>query len=181
MKQNQILTNDELYEALDAIDGTRKFLDAETRTAPGWTLSETITRLDEVRNLHARLKEIAADVNSLSDYLSMDLVPGAMQAAGFTTVNHEVGRVTIGTRISASMVEKDAAMQWLRDHELGSLIQETVNANTLGAQARTMIEAGDELPSDLFKTSVKPYTSITKAGAATKRKFRPRVQESDDV
>jgi hypothetical protein len=171
-----------VYEKLDWVDDYRRTLDGQTRkeaVSGEMTLSQLITRLDEVRNIHARLKEIAADVNSLADHLSMDLVPGAMQAAGFTTVNHEVGRVTIGTRISASMVEKDAAMQWLRDHELGSLIQETVNANTLGAQARSMIEAGEELPVDLFKTTVKPYTSITKAGALTKRKYRPRTEETE--
>lgn len=173
LKRNLDIEVPQILERLDDVDDLRRDLDAQTRRSAGWTLSQLITRFDQVRNLHARLKEIAADVNQLSDHLSMELVPEAMRAAGFTTVNHEVGRVTIGTRVSASMLDRESAMQWLRDHELGSLIIETVNSQTLGAQAKDMIERGDELPADIFKTNVKEYTSITKAGAKRSRKFQP--------
>lgn len=170
----------ETLARLDVIDKDQRFVSMETREAPGWTLSQLITRFAEVRNLHARLKEIAADVNQLADHLSMELVPEAMRAAGFTTVNHQVGRVTIGTRVSASMLDRAQAMQWLRDNELGSLIIETVNSQTLGAQAKDMLEKGAELPAEVFKTTVKPYTSITSAGPKRSRKFQPIVTETDD-
>lgn len=170
----------ETLARLDVVDKDQRFVSMETREAPGWTLSQLITRFAEVRNLHARLKEIAADVNQLADHLSMELVPEAMRAAGFTTVNHQVGRVTIGTRVSASMLDREQAMQWLRDNELGSLIIETVNAQTLGAQAKDMLEKGEELPAEVFKTTVKPYTSITAAGPKRTRKFQPMATESDD-
>lgn len=172
LKRNLDSEVPQILQKLDDVDDLRRDLDEQTRAA-GWTLSHLITRYDQVRNLHARLKEIAADVNQLADHLSMEVLPEAMRAAGFTTVNHEVGRVTIGTRVSASMLDREQAMQWLRDNELGSLIIETVNAMTLGAQAKDMIERGEELPHDIFKTSVKAYTSITKAGPKSSRKFRP--------
>lgn len=155
---------------LDDVDKLQHHIDEQTVEMP---LSVLITRLDQVRNLHARLKEIASDVNQIAERLSTTLVPNAMREAGFTTVNHQVGRVSVSSRVSASMVEKHGAMAWLRDHELGDLIIETVNAQTLSAQAKAMIEAGEELPPDFFKISIKPTTSITKPGPKRARKFRP--------
>ena len=160
-----------ILEDLDRVDNTRRVLDAEIRKGVR-SLSELITCLDTVQNLHARLKEIATDMNSLADHLSTQLVPEAMQAAGFTTVNHAVGRVTVASRVSASMLDKAAGLSWLRSHDLGDLIIETVNHQTLSAQAKTMLEAGDELPAEIFKTSLKTYTSITRPGAKRTRKFR---------
>jgi hypothetical protein len=59
---------------------------------------------------------------------------------------------------------KEAAFEWLRENGLGELITETVNASTLSAQARKMLEDGTELDADIFNVSVFPTTSITKAG-----------------
>lgn len=160
---------------LDDVDQLQHHIDEQTTAS--FSLSELITRLDQVRNLHARLKEIAADVNQIAERLSTFLVPSAMQEAGFTTVNHAVGRVSISSRVSASMVEKHGAMAWLRDHDLGDLIIETVNAQTLSAQAKSMLEAGEELPTEFFKVSTKTQTSITHPGAKRTRKFRPLEED----
>lgn len=161
---------------LDDLDQRQREL---AESAPPTELGDLIAHFDAVRNLQARLKEIAADVNQFSDRLSSSVLPETMRNAGFTTVNHRVGRVSISSRISASMVEKDGALRWLRTNGLGDLIIETVNSNTLSAQARTMLEAGDELPSEHFRVSTKMYTSITKPGPKGQRKFQP--VENDDA
>jgi hypothetical protein len=63
------------------------------------------------------------------------------------------------------MLDKQLGMDWLRNTGNESLIQETVNSSTLAAFAKSKTEEeGKELPSDIFKTSVMTYTSITKAG-----------------
>jgi hypothetical protein len=165
---------------LDDVDDLRRDLEAQTSMAAGWSLSALITRLDQIRNLHARLKEIAADVHQLSELLSTSLVPEAMRNAGFTTVNHEIGRVSISSRISASMVEKHGAIAWLKAHDLGELVIETVNSNTLSAQAKAMLEAGEELPSEHFKITTKTQTSITHPGPKRTRKFRPLDDDDKD-
>jgi len=161
---------------LEDIDHQRRALEA---SPPPKALGDLIAYFDDVRNLHARLKEIAGNVNQTADLLSTSLLPEAMRAAGFTTVNHRVGRVSISSHISASMVEKDGALAWLRTHGLGDLIIETVNSQTLGAQAKAMLEAGDELPPEHFKISTKTYTKITKPGPKGQRKFQP--VENDDA
>ena len=165
-----------MFAQLDELDTRQREL---AESAPPSTLGDLITYFDAVRNLQARLKEITADVTQTSDRLSSSLLPEAMRAAGFTTVNHRVGRVSISSRISASMVEKDGALRWLRTNGLGDLIIETVNSQTLGAQAKAMLEAGDELPREHFKISTKTYTSITKPGPKGQRKFQP--VENDDA
>ena len=74
-----------------------------------------------------------------------------------------VGRVTINDRWSATMPDREAGIAWLREHGSAGMIQETVNAQTLGAHAKDMAMAKTPLPSEVFKVTAKPYTSITKA------------------
>lgn len=163
---------EQIERALDYIEREKRTLVAETRVMdrPGIGLETLITRFAEVRDLHARLKGITTGVNQLAEFLSYELVPLAMERTGFTTVNHEVGRVSVATRTSASILpeHRERAFGWLRDNGLGDLIIETVNAQTLGATAAGLIQAGGELPDDIFKTTVKTYTSITKPGANRK-------------
>lgn len=74
-----------------------------------------------------------------------------------------IGRVTVSRRFSASMLDKDAGLNWLRKNGHEGLIQETVNSSTLSAFAKDMQEnQGKDLPVEIFKVGTKPYTSITK-------------------
>jgi hypothetical protein len=159
-------------KALDWIEDQKRVLVQETRgmTGPRITLDDIVARFSEVKDLHARLKGITTGINQLSEHLSYELVPDQFNRAHSTVLNHEVGRVGLSTRTSASMIDREAAMKWLRANDKGDLIIETVNAQTLGATAAGMIEAGDELPDDLFKTTVKTYTTITKPGARRSKK-----------
>jgi hypothetical protein len=61
------------------------------------------------------------------------------------------------------MPDKGAGFDWLRANEHGGVIQETVNAQTLGALAKELNEEGKELPTPTFTTNIMTYTSITKA------------------
>jgi hypothetical protein len=62
------------------------------------------------------------------------------------------------------MIDKPLGLDWLRNSGNGSLIQETVNSNTLAAFAKNLNdEEGKELPGEIFKTSIMTVTSITKA------------------
>lgn len=84
------------------------------------------------------------------------------------TVEHNGNkkRVTVNNLWRASIVEgmKDRALKWLRSKPInaGEIIQETVNAQTLGAFAKAFNEEkGIDLPDDLFKVSVNQTTSVT--------------------
>lgn len=155
-------------EALDYIEETKPAIVENTRRMSGAPLNDLITRFVEIRDLHARLKAIAVGINQLAEHLSYDLVPDAMQRTGLTVAHHTLGRIQLEMRTSATVLDKEGAFRWLRANGKGDLIIETINSQTLGATARELIDAGDELPSDFFKTTVKTYTKLTRPGERKK-------------
>jgi hypothetical protein len=118
----------------------------------------------DVRALKERAEGILKSINAIEKYMQDDLIPLQMDATHTVSpYNHAVGQFKKTTRVSASIIKdvKDEAWSWLRRNKLGSLIIETVNAQTLGATARSMLEKGQELPSNLFTTSTHTYVAFT--------------------
>jgi len=124
-----------------------------------------IRHFDHVRKTTTQIKEAREALDEMEQRLSREQVPDVMRAHGIRNTTIEgVGRVQLNNRWSCSMIAKGAAMDWLRESGYQSLIQETVNSQTLAAFAKDLNETkGTELPQDIFKTSIMTYTSITKA------------------
>jgi hypothetical protein len=124
-----------------------------------------IKHYDHLRKATKQIKEAREALDQMEERLSREQVPEVMRAHDIRTITVEgVGRVSLSTRWSCSMLDKMNGMDWLRNNGHGDLIQETVNASTLGAFAKDLTqEHGTELPSDIFKTSTMTFTSITKA------------------
>ncbi len=170
---------DKLLKALEYLDHAEEILSANTfRLAEQGTLDELITRFVDVRGLRERTKALHASVSELEARLSEELVPEALRASGFTTVHHRLGRVTLNTRTQASVKDRAGAFEWLRGHDLGDIIIETVNAQTLSSTAAGLMAKGEELPEEHFKVWLKTYTSVTKPGPAKKR--RQQNQDEDN-
>lgn len=98
-------------------------------------------------------------------YRSQDL-PALFEQEGVTSVplaeGYRVG-VSFTIRASIKQGEKDRAYAWLRGNQLGDIITTTVNASTLSATARTLLEEQNlELPEELFNVANMPNTSVTK-------------------
>lgn len=124
---------------------------------------EVIRHYDQLRQLNALIKESREALNQIEEKLSREQVPEVLRAHRIKTITVEgVGRVSLGTRWSASMPDKQAGFEWLRANDHGGVIQETVNAQTLGALAKELNEEGTELPAPTFTTNIMTYTSITK-------------------
>ena len=122
-----------------------------------------IKHYDSLRQATALIKESREALQQMEEKLSREQVPEALRAHNIRSITVEgVGRVSLGTRWSASMPDKQAGFEWLRANEHGGVIQETVNAQTLGALAKELNEEGMELPKPTFITNVMSYTSITK-------------------
>lgn len=125
---------------------------------------EVIKHYDALRNLNAHIKEAREALGQIEERLSRQQIPDVMRANNVRSITIEgVGRVSLSSRWSASMIDKDAAMKWLRESGNGGVIQETVNAQTLGALAKEMNNEGHDLPNQYFNTNIMTYTSITKA------------------
>ena len=124
---------------------------------------QVIKHYDKLRQATALIKESREALEQIEMKLSREQVPDVMRANKIRNVTIEgVGRVTLGTRWSASMTDKQAGLHWLRQNGNGGVIQETVNAQTLGALAKELNNEGIELPAPTFTTNIMTYTSITK-------------------
>lgn len=132
----------------------------ETGTA-AQTALEYIVLKDMADKLEEAIKPFKATVSLFKE----KRVPDAFEAEGVTTLNLANGyRITTTSQARASIraEAKEMAYQWLRDHEMEALISETVNASTLSATARQLMEEGRELPDELFSVHIQNGTSVTK-------------------
>ncbi len=157
-------TMEQLYEAcqglISATSNVRKDTD---QVVASQDHIEVIRHYDQLRTLTAKIKESREALEQIETKLSREQVPEVMRAHKVKSITVEgVGRVTLGTRWSASMPDKGEGFGWLRANGHGGVIQETVNAQTLGALAKELNDDGTELPAPTFTTNIMTYTSITK-------------------
>ena len=131
-------------------------------TAPG-KLAETVESYVVTKRVNDMLEEGRKLIGAVAQEASYKVIPDKMADEDISTFTSRLGyRVTVSQRFSASMLDKERGFDWLRAHDLGDLIQPTVNAQTLSAQARRLVEEENiELPEDIFKTSIAPYVSVT--------------------
>ena len=126
-------------------------------------IPETVRHFSELRDI---VQDLATKMTALQAHinqLSYELIPTMFSNQGVKTIKvDDVGRATINDRWSASMLNKDRGMGWLRETGNDGIIIETVNSQTLGAFAKEQTLAGKPLPQDVFKVSSTPFVSITK-------------------
>ena len=129
-----------------------------------------IKHFADLRDVNATIKIAREALGEMEDNISRVDIPDIFtflrektgQKPPFTIEG--VGRVSVSRRFSASMLDKEVGMDWLRKNGHGDLIQPTVNAQTLAAFAKNLQEVeGKDLPVEIFKVGSIPYTSITKA------------------
>ena len=128
-------------------------------------LPSVLRTFKEIRDANERLEVSRKKFNTFLDFFSRNIIPDMMQEQGVKTISlDDIGyRFTVSVKMNASLADKAAGMDWLRDEGHGDLIQETVNASSLSAFAKSYIEeTGKDLPADLFKLSNLRYTSVTK-------------------
>lgn len=160
----------EVEQALQtAVLATQAFFDKIAELPPTEQLAHYY-RLKMAREaIDARMKELT----KLHQHQQYNVMPKMMINANIRTFTDEgLGiRFGLSSRYSAKMLDKEKGFEWLRSEGQGALIQETVNAQTLGAFAgRYIDETGEELPDDVFEVKQVVYTTTTKA-AAKKRKY----------
>ena len=98
--------------------------------------------------------------------LKQVIVPKVFDDTDSTTLTAFGHRFSVSTKLSASFPDKVAGHQWLNDNDLGDIIKPTVNAQTLAATAKSLIESGLELDPEIFNVNYVENTSITKVKTA---------------
>jgi len=128
------------------------------------SLGGALAVYNALRVLYDQLDEARSVLSKVVTDLSTRVLPERFEAEGCSTfTSRELGaRFTVTQKNSVSMVDKDGALEWLIENGYGSLIQRTVNAQTLAKFATEYLaETGQDLPPDLFKTSTFAYVSRT--------------------
>lgn len=118
------------------------------------------------RKCQEAMKDASTGFSNMVTHIGYSVLPEAMEQQDVTSVKTATGyRVTLNRRMNVKMLDKILGFQWLRDNNLGDLITETVNAQTLGSQVRQMMEnEGIEPPDSVFEVKPSKYASMTKAG-----------------
>ena len=159
-------TFDSVMAELDAI--TKK-MDAYVadEVKPGKvTVEVMLATFIKIRSMNDRIGEVKKHLNAVKDHMAYTVIPERFQDDGIKTITmDELGvRVSTSAQIRASIKGglKDEAFGWLREHKLGGIITETVNASTLSAQCKDMMKNGEELPENFFNVNTALNTSVTK-------------------
>lgn len=151
-----------LAESADALAAER--LDAAENLES--IVSEMISLRDQVDATEEMLKQVKAAY----DDVRKRRLPEKMQELGLVgptgrgSFTHSSGaNVSLRVKVQATVKkdDRDATYAWLKENGHASLIQETVNAQTLGAFVRERLEDGEPLPPGV-STFVETIAVITK-------------------
>lgn len=110
-------------------------------------------------------KEVSALVYAEFEVLRKNVIPRKMEDAGIETIKITgVGRLQIGTQVSAKQLDKGALFEWLEENGHSALVAESVNASTLGSFIKTQIANGDPIPDpEIVDFSTYEVASVVKA------------------
>lgn len=135
-------------------------------------LVERTTAASELAQLYSALRRISDAMNDATNVmtaqyqrLGQERIPDAFERekiSSFTTRDGYRVTVSVALRTAIRADQKVDAYSWLREHGLGDLIVEQVNAGTLSAAGRTFADEGRELPEELFNCYYQNTTSVTR-------------------
>lgn len=118
------------------------------------TLDKLASIYGQLRVMGNKLDDFKKEFNELESKISeVDLI-AFFKVHGTTRISNEYGTVYLTSRFSTSIQDKEKAFEWLKENELGDLIQPAVNASTLkAALSRFVDETGKEPDPDVIKVS----------------------------
>ena len=153
-----------LTTVMDAVEKAHEATDYDTME-----IADIAKRYWRMKNMHDALKKQVTRLYHIVNSLDKGIFPAQLEKRDLDMVRvPELERsFSIRTNTSASMIDRDAGMKWLRENGHGDLIQDTVNAGTLASFARNLqIEHGIDLPDEIFKV-----TTFNSMGSA---KYKPK-------
>lgn len=121
--------------------------------------------LFHLSNLHAQIDAITKKIYHMKDLYDKTVVPSKMDEEGIDLLRiPELARsFSRQQRMSASMVDKEKAFEWVRSMGQDDIIQTTINASTLASFCRNLMEEqGIEPPPDAVKLNIYYATGVNK-------------------
>lgn len=140
-------------------------IDQKFRDDPSIELKTLGIALFEVKDRYETLDKAVKRSYHFADGLSKAIIPNRLKDAGIDGFRiPEIARsFSVIEKVSASFLDKDEGIKWLREIGQGDLVQETVNAGTLASFCRNMLlEEGREPPAEVVKVTTYNATSMVK-------------------
>lgn len=118
------------------------------------------------RDMEDVMKDGAKPITEICNEFKLQKIPEAYEAAGISTLTLDSGdRVSLSERVLAAVKGgmMEAAIKYLRSNKkTKELVIQTINASTLSAYAKTLLEQNLELPDSLFNVTVQTAASLTR-------------------
>lgn len=165
------MTLESIFVTIDRLGSAISEIEKELSKVESMDIENAAVYYEDFRNKYDSLEAVVKKWTTAKDRLSSYIIPTILEDSQLgQSVKLKSGKtVVVQYKVNVSMPDKDAGMQWLRDNELGELIQETVNSGTLTAVAKGRLEENNALPEELFKMSTKASTAIRKAPTAKRK------------
>lgn len=131
--------------------------------------------MTDLTNLIARMKELGEELDELDEKrkplakeyedLRLVLIPSAMAEEDITSLKGSWGRCTLTSDLYSSVIpgQKAALFDWLESEGAESLIQPTVNAQTLKAYLKERLKNDEDIPETILKVTPFSRAVIYKA------------------
>ncbi len=165
MSQQKIMSL--LAEAKTALDEAAKL--ANNVDYGKMTLAELCVYHSDLKDVHGEVDTSRKRIYGITDVLSKSILPERFDAEDITKLQVEsVGKSFYYLhKASASMPNKEAGYEWLRENGAGDLIVETVNAGTLASHLTKVFKEKNILPpEDVIKYT--PYRIMGSSGYTPK-------------
>lgn len=114
-------------------------------------LTDLIERMKALGDQLDALDEERKPLQKEYDALRLEAIPSAMAEEDIRSISGGFGRCTLTGDIYLSAPDKQKLHDWLRDSGNDSLIQPTVNAQSLKAFVKEQMGKDAELPEDVLK------------------------------
>lgn len=142
-------------------------MNEEWKKYDSMSIIELANELNRVRGELDALKEVKSPLEKLHQFLKETKIPEKMDDEGISTMTIDgLGRLGLTSDLYARIPaeSREGAWKWLRDHNHGDIIKETVNAGTLKAVMKSILKDPEQVqpPEELFKLTPVSRASITK-------------------
>lgn len=154
-----------VIDALDKIGGAAEALRDHAESHPAITPAELGFALFHLKELYEQADKQIKRVYHIKDAIDKAVLPNRMRDNGIDGFKiPEIARsFSIVEKTSASFIDKESGLNWLRGIGQGDMVQETVNAGTLSAFCRNLVlEQGIDPPPDIVKMNTYSTTSMVK-------------------
>lgn len=138
---------------------------SQVKDDKGVKAAELAIALYDLKTAYKELDDVLKMYYHIHNQIDKSVLPARLEEQDLDMIRvPEIGRsFSVKDMITASMVDKDKAFEWLRSIGQGDIIQETVNAGTLGSFCRNLLlEQGTEPPEDAVKVNTYKSISINK-------------------